>query len=460
MVRFEKLVNNHAGKQITPGKYNTLLYNVWIDEGEPRLQNLKIAVIGSGISGLTATWLLQKKHDVTLYEKNNYLGGHTNTVDVTIDEITFPVDTGFLVFNKQTYPNLINLFKTLQIESTKSEMSFSYTNTKANVEWAGRNIKSLFAQTKNLYNPDFWRMLYDIVRFNNNKHRFSSYQGDLGYTLEMFLNENNYSAAFREWYLLPMAGAIWSCPLESIKKYPFASFIDFFNNHGLLNIFNRPQWLSVKGGGREYVRKLKHGMLDVKQSNEVKKITRHCDHVHIEDEKGNIKQFSHVILATHADQCLQILENPSNSERAILENIRFTENTAILHTDENCLPSNKSLHSAWNYRVDSTTMGIDTVSVSYLLNLLQPLPTTKKVFLTLNPLEKIKDQFILNQFAYSHPVLDAKAKCAQSKLFEIQGEKNTWFCGAWTGNGFHEHGLTSALSIATHFEIKPPWLES
>ena len=415
-----------------------------------------IAVIGSGISGLSTAWLLQQKHKVVLYESKSHLGGHTNTVDITIDGVTFPVDTGFIVFNDKTYPSLLQLFKNLKITRTKSDMSFSYSNPQQNIYWSGKNIKSLFAQPKNLVNLNFWRMLVDILRFNSFKQQLLTEKKNPGYTVEDFLREYGFSRSFRDWYLLPMAGAIWSCSPEEIKSYSLLSFIEFFDNHGLLQVTNHPQWYSVRGGAREYVKKMEPEISEIVKSTKVVKVKKCKSGIDVVDESGQSRNFSHVVLASHADQSLAVLDKPSPLEQSILGKIKFANNEAVLHTDESLLPEPKVLHSAWNFYATPGKNNMPKVSVSYLLNLLQELPTKRKIMLTLNPNKKIADKFVLDRFKYYHPVLDGEARKGQMELKKIQGVNNIWYCGAWTGNGFHESGLKSALKIAKQFNIFMP----
>ena len=336
-------------------------------------------------------------------------------------------------------------------------MSYSFRNDIDKIEWAGKNIFSLFAQKQNIWNPKFWKMLYDILRFNR-MGRLQSYSGGSGVsTLGDFLEKFKFSREFQDWYLLPMAGAIWSCSAKKIRNYPLEAFCSFFNNHGLLKNFNRPQWLTVKGGSRQYVKKIVASLRDKRISTKVERINRTGDKLKIWDDQGRCNSFSLVILACHADEILKMLEDSTQLEQNILGNFQFTSNKAILHTNEDYLPKSRIAHSAWNYILNSNSDDSEKVTVSYLLNLLQPLPTERKIILTLNPKQKISDRYILDEFQYSHPLLDLKAVKAQGKLQQIQGINKTFFVGAWTGNGFHESGLNSAIDISRSIDVRLPW---
>ena len=421
------------------------------------MHKIKIAVIGGGISGLSAAWLLKDRYHVELFEANNYLGGHSNTVDISVNRCTFPVDTGFLVFNKKTYPNLVELFKNLAVDVTKSDMSFSYSNLQEGIEWAGMSLNALFGHRKNLVSPRFWIMLKDIIRFRGARKYLSVSPDNTRYTVGDFLDEQKYSREFKDWYLLPMAGAIWSCSSKHILAYPFHSFLNFFENHGLLNLIKRPQWYSVSKGSREYVKKLTNEIPHIHLSRKITKIDRQTKYIDIQDSSGRSHQFSHLIMASHADESLAALTDASDLEKEVLGNINFSSNRAVLHTDESFLPSKSKIHAAWNFSVNEKRFKADTSSVSYLLNLLQPLPTDVKIILTLNPLKKVREEYLIKQLSYTHPILEKNAIESLSRLPSIQGLNNTWYCGAWTGNGFHEHGLVSAIRVAKVFGVVPPW---
>lgn len=444
---------------------------------DPQVPQISIAVVGSGISGLAAAWLLRDRYQVTLFEAAPSAGGHTNTVDVQIDGLSAPVDTGFLVFNERTYPNLIALFDHLGIRTVASEMSFSVRIEDQNLEWAGTSIGSLFAQKRNLARPRFWRMLADILRFNRSAPAFDDADPEHPLSLGEFLTRGRYSREFCDWYLLPMAAAIWSCPLEAMRAFPAASFIRFFVNHGLLQIARRPRWMTVAGGGREYVRRLVADIGDVRLSTAVTGVRRLPDHVEICTSNG-VECFDQVVLCGHSDQSLAMLADASADEREVLGAIRYQPNEAWLHTDLQFLPAARSAWAAWNYTgaaaaggthtdqaggpvaglVPGSGSGSGSVSVTYLINKLQPLPMSTPVMVTLNPHRPVAPGHLIRRIDYAHPVFDAPALVAQQRLPGLQGANRTWYCGAWTGYGFHEDGLKSALAVAERLGVVAPWV--
>jgi predicted NAD/FAD-binding protein len=414
-----------------------------------------IAVVGSGIAGLATAWLLSPHFDVTLYEADARLGGHSHTVDVEIDAVPVAADTGFLVCNDRTYHNLLSLFRLLKVELVSSEMSFSVQIQGENLEWAGTSIATLFGDPKNLFRPKFWRMVRDILRFNRLAPSLLPSQ-DSELTLGEYLRRENYSEVFAHWYLLPMAAAIWSCPTATVLDFPALTLIRFFQQHGLLQVTNRPQWMTVKNGSRSYVEKLRAGIARIKSSDAVHEIKREASGVTVCSRSGEAR-FDNVVLACHSDQALAILGDASAAEIAVLGAIKYQANRAVLHTDARVLPKRKSLWSAWNFHTQNTEQTRQAVAVSYLLNKLQPLPVATPLIVTLNPTEEIAAQYVLADIAYAHPLLDSAAIAAQAKLPALQGLRRTWFCGAWTGYGFHEDGLKSALKVAAAFGISPPW---
>jgi predicted NAD/FAD-binding protein len=426
---------------------------------------MRIAVVGSGISGLAAAWLLAQRHAVTLFESAPRAGGHTNTVEITLDGVSHPVDTGFLVFNQATYPNLIALFQHLGIPSTASDMSFSLALDAPRLEWSGTDFSSVFAQRRNLLRPGFLRMLRDILRFNREAARLADAAAPE--SLGAFLTRGRYSAEFRDWYLLPMAAAIWSCPTRAMLDYPSASFARFFRNHGLLKLTDRPQWRTVAGGARQYVDRLLARLHDVRLATQVQHARRDATGVtldfvhHAPGLPGGSERFDALVLGCHSDQSLQILgAQASAAERALLGAIPYQSNRAVLHTDAALLPRNRRVWSAWNYSAGADGPDGRAVSVHYLLNKLQSLPFDAPVVVSLNPHRAPASRSVIAEFDYAHPVFDARSSDAQAGLEQIQGAGRTWFCGAWTRYGFHEDGLRSALDVANRFGVQAPWQDA
>jgi predicted NAD/FAD-binding protein len=414
---------------------------------------MKVAVVGAGISGLLSAYrLVQAGADVTLFEAGSYFGGHSNTVDVDVDGFRFGVDTGFLVFNQRTYPKLIALFEELGVASVASDMSFSVRLPLAGrvLEWAGSNLDTVFAQRANLFSPRFLRMVRDILRFNKEATALAvAGEAMPVQSLDQFLVERRYSAEFRNWYLLPMAACIWSCPAGQMLAFPVATFIRFCHNHGLLQVSDRPQWRTVRGGSRMYVDTLLAAIPTRRLVMPVRSVTRAPNggarSVRVETAAG-AEQFDQVVLACHSDQALALLHDARADERAVLGAIGYQPNRAVLHTDASCLPANRRAWAAWTYQ--STAAASPQVCVHYLINTLQPLPCATPVIVSLNPIDQPDPRLVLGEFDYAHPVFDAAAVAAQGRLPALQGVQGTWFAGAWTGYGFHEDGLKSGLAVA------------
>jgi len=416
---------------------------------------MKVAIVGSGISGLGCAHALlgERPHgiQVTLFEAERRLGGHTNTVDVRLDGIEHPVDTGFLVFNERTYPNLIRLFADLGVPTAKSDMSFAVSVPTAGgrrVEWAGTDLAGVFAQRRNLASPRFLGMLADIVRFNRQATRIAQGAEAAGeQTLGDFLDRHRYGENFRRWYLLPMAAAIWSCPMRTMLAYPLATFLRFCHNHGLLQVNDRPQWHTVAGGARQYVQKIAAGLTDLRLGTPVLEVRRNeaAGKVSVRTRRG-MESFDHVVLACHSDQSATLLADADDAERRLLAAARYQPNRAVLHTDPRLMPQLRRVWSSWNYLSDG---GADpAVSVTYLLNKLQPLPFRTPVFVSLNPIVEPAPEAVIGEFEYSHPIFDARMIEAQKHLPQAQGRRRVWLAGAWTGYGFHEDGLKSGLAVA------------
>ena len=425
----------------------------------------KIAIIGSGISGLGAAYLLSPHHDVTIYEADHRPGGHSHTVDVQLDGQRFGVDTGFLVFNERTYPLLCRLFGHLKVPVVKSDMSFSVKMAQAGLEWAGTNLDSVFAQRRNLFKPAFWGMLRDILRFNKGATRDLENPSLSEISLGDYLDQHGYGQAFRHDYLLPMAAAIWSCPTEQMLAYPFQTFVRFCHNHGLLQIMNRPQWMTVAGGSRNYVSMLLDGIRShggqIKLETPVTGIKRSAEGVVVSSSEGH-QAYEQMIMACHSDQALKILgEEASPHEKTFLGAIQYQANRAVLHTDTALLPINPKTWAAWNYGSPGgheKQIGQRPVSVSYLLNKLQPLPTDTPVMVTLNPWHEPDPARTFRQIHYAHPVFDGPAIAAQDSLKKLSGFNRTFYAGAWMGYGFHEDGFASAVRAASQLAPLPDWI--
>jgi len=423
---------------------------------------MKIAIIGSGIAGLAVAHRLRSTAQLSLLEAGSYFGGHTHTVDVSLDTpdgaISHGVDTGFLVFNERTYPHLIALFAELGVQTAPSDMSFSVqvpaSAAQARLEWSGASLNAVFAQRRNLVSPRFLGMLRDVLRFNRLATGIAlrNAEGELMQPLQDFLRAHHFSAEFTNWYFLPMLGCIWSCPTAQMLQFPVATMIRFCHNHGLIQISNRPQWHTVAGGARHYVDKIIANIEDKRLNCPVQHIQRDEQGVSVTSQ-GQTERFDKVVIATHSDQALALLSDPSDQERATLGAIGYQDNVAVLHTDASVLPQRKRAWAAWNYERSPTleTQEIEAsqrVCLHYLINLLQPIPFAQPVVVSLNPLKDIAPQHVLARFDYAHPVFDLAAIRAQADVPALQGQRHTYFCGAWTGYGFHEDGLKSGLDVA------------
>ena len=414
----------------------------------------RVAVIGSGISGLAVAHGLAGLAQVTLFEAGDYFGGHTHTVDVRLDGVTHGVDTGFLVLNERTYPNLLRLFGQLDVTLAKSDMSFSVQVPGVGLEWSGCDLNSVFAQRRNLLRPRFWRMLVNIVRFNRLATALAGAPDPAALDLPIgdFLAQHRFSAEFRDWYFLPMIGSIWSCPTDQMLRFPVATMVRFCHNHGLLQLTDRPQWYTVRGGARQYVDKMLAKVPDARLNSRVRSVRRAppgnaAAGVYVSTDSGT-ERFDEVVLASHSDESLALLADASRDERATLGAIRYHRNRAVLHTDASVLPRRQRAWAAWNYeRAGAGSREQAAVCLHYLLNRLQPLPFTTPLLVSLNPLTEPRPQTVHAEFDYAHPVFDSAALAAQAQLSGLQGRRHTWFCGAWTRHGFHEDGLVSGLAV-------------
>ena len=417
---------------------------------------MKVGVIGSGVSGLVSALTLQEKFEVSLFEKNSKLGGHSNTVTIEQENKKYSVETGFIVLNDKNYPIFTSLLKHLNIGVNNSSMSFSVSVDKGQFEYSSSYI-GLLGQTKNIIDPKYWGMLRDINYFYTNALKDVKDCPD-NETLGQFLKRFNYSNKFIDYHLVPMTASIWSCPTKSILNFPIKSLLVFFENHKLLNIYNRPKWSTVNKGSREYVKKIQSLLKGKIYTNaKVNKISKSKEGIRVHYQDG-IKTFDKVILACHADQSSEILIENFSEEANLLKDFKYQKNTSILHSDINFMPKRKSVWSSWNYITETGNSG--NLSITYWMNELQGINSSKPILLSLNPKILPNPDLIYGQYSYSHPILDNKAIYIQKKLSSIQGKNNLWFCGAWTGFGFHEDGVKSAVEIANSHNIHLPWFQS
>ena len=414
---------------------------------------MKIAIIGTGISGLTAAYLLNKNHNITVFEKNDYIGGHTHTHDISVNNVDYAIDTGFICYNENTYPKFIKLLKILGVESQKTTMGFSVKSLKKDLEYAGNSISSLFSQRKNIFNPSFLWMLKEIVSFNK-KAKQDLLKITPGKSLDEYLKENRYSEVFINNYIVPMGAAIWSTKPASILDMSALFFIRFFYNHGLLQVQNRPNWWVIKGGSKQYVNKMIVGFKDkIRLSQPISKIRRLNGKIEIvAGNNPNVKDiFDAVVIATHSNQALDLLSDSTDLELDILSKISYQKNEALLHTDTSILPKNSSAWSSWNYFLDKDPQ--KPVSLTYNMNILQNLDSEETFCVTLNGNSLIDSQKIIKRINYHHPLFTVEGLKAQGRKNEICGENNTYYCGAYWRNGFHEDGVVSALDVCEKFGI-------
>tara|TARA_Y200000002_G_scaffold206381_1_gene170231 strand:- start:141 stop:1382 length:1242 start_codon:yes stop_codon:yes gene_type:complete len=410
---------------------------------------MKIAVIGSGISGLSAAYFLSKRHKVDLFEKDDHFGGHSYTVDVEYEKNKkISVDVGFIVFNHQTYPNLINFFKENEIEIEKSNMSFSVSVKDTSIEYCGNGLNGIFANKKNLFNIKFLKMFLDIMSFYKKSSNLKNL--DTKETLGNYLKKQKLSKFFIDYHLIPMVSAIWSMPPHESSTMPLKFFLNFFQNHGLFKLKNRPQWYTVKNRSRTYVNKILSKISGEYYKNyKINKIKRGTNSIKIYyGDHSEFFDYEKIVLAIHADDALSLIDNPLKGENEILSNFNYKKNIAILHTDENVMPKNKKIWSSWNSKVDSKN--INKNSVTYWLNLLQNLNINKNIFLTLNPFIKIDEKKIIKKIDFTHPYYNQETLLNQKKLNLIQNKKNILFCGSYFGYGFHEDGIKSSLEMVKH----------
>lgn len=417
----------------------------------------KIAVIGGGISGLAAAWLLQRRHDVRLFEKETVLGGHAHTVEVADPQGTVNIDTGFVVYNERNYPLLTRLFAELDVPTQPTDMSFSYSLQPGGIEYAGTDLNTLFAQRRNLLRPRFLRMTADILRFNRLGKRLLA-EGQLtDVTLGEFLDVHRFGRGFAEDYLLPMAAAIWSCPSATMRLFPIRGFLEFFRNHGLLDIEGRPQWRTVVGGSRAYVQRLAARLEPgtVRHAG-VEQVVRVGTHWRVATGSDS-ETFDAVVFACHADDALRMLANPTLTQAAVLGACRFQPNRALLHTDTRLMPASRLVWASWNYLTRRQGLDESNVSVSYYMNSLHRLERRQHYIISLNPWLEPHPTTVLGEYQWRHPVMDSGAVEAQTRIPAIQGENGVYIAGAWTGFGFHEDGMRSAVEVARRLGCAPPW---
>jgi predicted NAD/FAD-binding protein len=415
----------------------------------------KIAIVGTGISGLTCGYYLHKEHDVTLFEANDYIGGHTATVDVSVDGKEYAIDTGFIVYNDRTYPNFIKMMNEIGVEGLPTQMSFSVRNDGNGLEYNGHTVSTLFAQKRNWANPKFYCFISEILRFNKLAKSFANDKSTDSQTLGEFLDEHDFSPFFTDNYILPMGAAIWSSTLADMRAFPLMFFLRFFLNHGLLDITNRPQWYVIKGGSRSYIGPLSRGFADnIRLNSPVEKVIRTDNGVGIEVH-GETHWFDDVVFACHSDQAMRMLGNISSTEQEILGDMAYQANEVVLHTDIGLLPKRKAAWAAWNYLLDGSQEEQERLpSLTYNMNILQHIQSEHTFCVTLNSTKKINPNKILRSFTYHHPVFTTESIAAQQRKDEVQGKQSTWFCGAYWYNGFHEDGVRSALDVVQGLEEK------
>ena len=418
---------------------------------------MKIAIIGSGISGLSSALLLSQKHDITLIESDYRFGGHANTVNVIEQENTIPVDTGFIVYNELNYPNLVGFFKWLEVETISSDMSFAVSARDGDLEYSGSLI-GLFAQKKNYFNLKFYKMLKDIFVFFVFGYKYA-FQVNENETLKQYIKRCKFSSEFVNDHLIPMSSAIWSCPEKEILNFPAKSLLTFFKNHQLINFIIRPKWRTVKNGSKQYVDKI-IGKLKLNKKNRIL-LNVNIKSIYKKNKEINIKfdnkteTFDKIVMATHPDQTINLIENLDNKSKDVLSKFKYQKNTVYLHSDTSLMPQNRKTWSSWNYL--STEQIINKSSVTYWMNILQNLNTSLNIFVSLNPYKKPKKDLIHKILHYEHPVFNLETNKAQNELDSIQGNNNIYYTGAWTAYGFHEDGIKSAVKITRLLDVEIPW---
>jgi predicted NAD/FAD-binding protein len=421
-------------------------------------QRLNVAVVGTGIAGMSAAWLLNRAHDVTVYERNGRIGGHSNTVDAPTPGGLTPVDTGFIVYNERNYPNLTALFEHLKVPTKDSEMSFSASLNNGGLEYAGTDLNGLLGQRLNVLRPRFWRMVTDLLRFCREAPALLDEPVAEQVSLGDYLRRENYSDGFVEDHLLPMGAAIWSTTAAELRAFPAVAFVRFFMSHGLLTLTGRPQWRTVDGGSREYVKCLTAPYRDKIRFGGVRRIRRLPNEVLVEDHRGAVDTYDHVVIAAHADEALRLLADPDPQEKRLLGAWRYTSNRAVLHRDPSLMPHRRSVWSSWNFIGSQIGDSDRPLCVTYWMNRLQSLDPRHPLFVTLNPIHEPAAGALISEFDYSHPYFDGAALATQGDLWSLQGRRRTWFCGSYFGYGFHEDALQSGLAAAERLGgVRRPW---
>ena len=410
---------------------------------------MRIAIIGTGISGLTSAYLLSEDHEVVVYEANSYIGGHTNTVDVSLNGQQYAVDTGFIVFNEKTYPHFVKLMRRLGVGWQNSVMSFSVQCEKTGLEFSPSTLNSLFIQRRNLLRPSFYRMLWDAMRFKRDSEALLE-SDDYGLTLAEFLTGKGYSQAFVQHFIIPMGEAVWSADPVKFNEFPARYFAQFFKNHGFLNVKDQPRWLTIKGRSRQYIKPITQPYVDqIRLNCPVASVRRYPDHVEIQPQNEAAEKFDQVVIAAHSDQALALLDDPTDAEKNILGAIPYQENQAVLHCDESLLPSKKAAWASWNYHIPQEDLG--RVAVTYDMNILQRIGAPRELCVSLNLAKAIDPVKIYRELIYHHPVYNPESLAARHSHREINGVNRTYYAGAYWGYGFHEDGVASALQVCKHF---------
>lgn len=418
---------------------------------------MRIAIVGTGISGLTCGYYLHQEHDITLFEANDYIGGHTATVDVVSNGIEYAVDTGFIVYNDRTYPNFINLMDEVGVKGVATEMSFSVSNQANGLEYNGHTLTTLFAQKRNWFKPGFYKFIFDILRFNrlvkNHVAALEPHQRHGEQTLGDFLRQYQFNDYFSDNYILPMGAAIWSSTLADMRAFPLDFFARFFLNHGLLDVVNRPQWYVIDGGSRAYIPAVTKGFAErIRLSSPIESVWRDVSGVQVM-VNGEVEHFDQIIFACHSDQALAMLNDATSEEQDVLSNLAYQNNQVTLHTDTSLLPKRQAAWAAWNYRLTGSDVEQSVPpTLTYNMNILQHIESKETFCVSLNSDSQIDPSKILRTFNYSHPVFSRESMMAQSKRDSINGEMNSWFCGAYWYNGFHEDGVRSALDVVKAIE--------